>query len=86
MTLSIGALPRYPGKNLNGLSPCEERQAGTSSVADWALGALSSVALSSQPTMESIPCNQAPKSMVGKQNLLVFIREMGEMEQVIQTL
>ncbi len=55
MSLSLCTPPRYPGKNLNGLSPREERQADTSSVADWALGSLSSVALSSQPTMESVP-------------------------------
>ncbi len=53
--LSLCAPPWYPGKDLNGLSPREERQADTSSVADWALGSLSSVALSSQPTMESVP-------------------------------
>jgi putative transposase len=55
LSLSLFTPPRYQRKNLKGLSSERERQADTSSVADWALRSLSSVALSSQPTRESVP-------------------------------
>ncbi|MCG3196160.1 MAG: hypothetical protein GHCLOJNM_00631 [bacterium] len=54
-SLSLWAPQRCQGKNLNGLSPESGRQADTSSVTDWALRSLSGVALSSQPTRESVP-------------------------------
>ena len=55
LSLTRCAPPRYRSTKSKGLSSKGERQADTSSVADWALRSLSSVALSSQPTMESVP-------------------------------
>jgi putative transposase len=55
LSLSLYAPPRYLEPNLNGLPPERGRQADTSSVADWALGSLSSVALSSQPATKTVP-------------------------------
>lgn len=55
LSLSLCTPPRYRSAKSKGLSSKSERQADTSSVADWALRSLSSVALSSLPTMESVP-------------------------------
>ena len=55
LSLSRCAPPRYRSKKSKGLSSKSERQADTSSVADWALRSLSSLALSSQPAMETVP-------------------------------